>query len=790
MNLVNQEQTEKITESRFQTLNPKVVLHWVWPTVALGAVLIILTFLLTQGLASYHSGSGVVNTDPNLQGVYGQEKNERFAYRWTRPEWKLFLAAAPIRKYQLRFSGLSIEPHPVEVRDGNNKLLFSFTPTGDLQNYQFDIPASALSSDGLVLNFKTTSYNAPEGRKLGILLTEIELISQEGIGLPGQALIRNTLGLGIGLSWLFTGITVAVWGWRKRPLWPYAIGLLGGVSGCLFTTTNPSEAVRLLPLPVSYLWEGLGIVYTFIGLALLLRAVSKFLPFLQFRDDQQTINVLPKPDIAKSKNHWYILAAIALLGFVGRLVNPFALPIFIDESYHTRTGAYVLDGTGPFTLAPAGEVFYGWILAIVFNFIGLDNLLLWGRWLSATTGLVTILVSYKIGERLFSARAGLLAAGLWAILPYSFWHERMALVDPMAAMFTGLSIYFSLCLLAASKPSKILLFSFLTGVMLYAGLLTKLLGLLVLPIPGLILIFIYSPRRWANYLPRSGLIYASFWLCTIFTVSQYQGNWDSVHLTTYVAGPTFKDVLANLSEFGQWFYAYVTPPLLVVCLLGIGWLFYRKWRIAAPLVLIAVIALVPLFLVARIFFPRYMLYLLLPLVLAAAGGLDLILNKLRQHRKVSWGYIGLVIVSLPVLWFNYLIVTDPLSTPLPQIDKIQYQQGMAAGKGAYEARDFLIKEQATRQRTLVVLESAGFNEFLPALLYGRKGFELIYYSEINAKEAQRALDSRNKTDVYVIYVSPNPNPIQDFSAVYPNLKLKQVLSVPRPTDTMYIFQVE
>lgn len=765
-------------------------MYWVWPTAVLVVVLTILAFSLAQGLVSFRAGTGVANTDPNLQGFYGQEKNERFAYRWTRPEWKLTLSAAPIRQYQLRLSGLIIESHPVEVRDGNNKLLFSFTPTGDLQNYQFDIPSSALTSGGLILNFKTASYNAPEGRKLGILLTEIELNSQGGIGLPGHALIFNTLGLGIGLSWIFTGVVVALRGWRKRPLWPYANGLLGGVSGCLFTINIPAEAVRLLPLPISYLWEGLGIIFTFIGLALLLRIVSKFLPFLQFRDDQQTVNVLPKADIAKSKNYWYILLAIAMLGFVGRLVNPFALPIFIDESYHTRTGAYVLDGTGPFTLAPAGEVLYGWILAVVFNFIGLDNLLLWGRWLSATTGLATILVSYKIGERLFSARAGLLAAGLWAILPYSFWHERMALVDSMAAMFTGLSIYFSLCLLAASKPSKILLYSVLTGVMLYAGLLTKLLGLLVLPIPGLILIFIYSPRRWANYLPRIGLIYASFWLCTIFTVSQYQGNWDSGHLTVYVASPTSKDMLNNISEFGQWFYAYVTPPLLVVCLVGIGWLFYRKWRIAAPLILTAVIALVPLFLVARIFFPRYMLYILLPLVLAAAGGLDLILNKLGQHRKVSWGYIGLVLVSLPALWFNYLIITDPLSAPLPQLDKTQYQEGMAAGKGAYEARDFLIKEQAARQRTLVVLESAGFNEFLPALLYGRKGFELIYYSEIKAKEAQRALDSRNKTDVYVIYVSPKPNPIQDFSAVYPNLKFKQVLSVQRPIDTMYIFQVE
>ena len=790
MVITSQKQTETKIEVANRAINLKIILQWVWPSLALVTILFLFATSLVQGSVSYSAGTGLPNIEPNVEGVFGEEKNEQFAYRWTRPEWKISLLVAPIRPYELRLTALSLQSRSVEVRDDNDNLLFTFTPDNNLQNYRFDIPASAISSKGMILKFKTPSYLPGDGRRLGILLTEIELNSKNGFGLPGQTLIYISIGLGIGLSWLFTEIVVAIRGWRKRPLWPYAIGLVSGAFACWFTVNAQSDALRLLPMPITYIWDAVGIIFLSLGLAWLLNFASKYLTFLQFRPTEHEINVLPKPRETTPKKYLYILAAIVLIGFAGRLANPLVLPIFVDETFHTKAGAYVVDGTNSlFFLASEGRILYSWVLSAVYLFTGLDNLLLWGRWLSAFTGLVTILVCYKIGERLFSARGGLIAAGLWAIIPYSFWHERMSLVDPMSATFIGITIYFTLRLLEVSKPRQVLLFGILTGLALSAALLTKLLSLLMLPISGLLLIFIYSPRRWANYLPRIGITYATYWLSTIFFVSQYQGDWDSSHRFSYVGSPTFNDMLNSVSEFVQWFYAYVTPPLLLVCLIGIGWLFTQRWRIATPLVLSTLFAIVPLFLFSRLFFPRYMLYIMLPLIVVAAGGLDLIFNKLRQHRMIKWGYIGLAIVLLPALWFDYLAVTAPVEAALPQLDKVQYQIGMSSGKGASEASDFLLKEQAVRQQPLAVLEYSWVSDYLSVLMYGHSEFIHINFNNIDSSKVQKQLLASDKTNLFLIYVSSKLDPTQDFLALYPNIKFKQVLAIARPIDTMYIYEV-
>ena len=122
-----------------------------------------------------------------------------------------------------------------------------------------------------------------------------------------------------------------------------------------------------------------------------------------------------------------LLLALLILSFAVRLHALLQLPGFVDEGNHLLWAAEVWQGriVFPFATAKPLEIFY---LAAFLPF----RAPLWaGRFSSLLTGVITLSAIYSLARGLGHRRAGLLAAAFYALLPWTFFHERLAIADPL-----------------------------------------------------------------------------------------------------------------------------------------------------------------------------------------------------------------------------------------------------------------------------------------------------------------------------------------------------------------------
>ncbi len=95
------------------------------------------------------------------------------------------------------------------------------------------------------------------------------------------------------------------------------------------------------------------------------------------------------------------------------------------------------------------------------------------RFPDAIAGVVTLMVLYLIGEKLFDRRFGLLWALVYAgsVLPQLYF--RSGIIDPWFNLFIFLGIYFMVLYLTANKNKKELWFAFLSATSIGLAIMTK-----------------------------------------------------------------------------------------------------------------------------------------------------------------------------------------------------------------------------------------------------------------------------------------------------------------------------
>lgn len=145
----------------------------------------------------------------------------------------------------------------------------------------------------------------------------------------------------------------------------------------------------------------------------------------------------------------FLLIAVLLLHLFIRVHNIEELDAFIDEAYHISRATVVYD----FEANP-GRFAHGKVL--LYYYLGLFEGETFGglptaRFATALFSVLNGALLYLIGRRLHSSAAGLLAAFLYAVLPFAFFFERMALADSFAGTFAAFAAWRSL--IFAKKPS-------------------------------------------------------------------------------------------------------------------------------------------------------------------------------------------------------------------------------------------------------------------------------------------------------------------------------------------------
>lgn len=202
-----------------------------------------------------------------------------------------------------------------------------------------------------------------------------------------------------------------------------------------------------------------------------------------------------------AKSLWLPEVALLLLFFGTRLFRLADLPPHIDEVFHVYRARDVW-GLHPLYFIYTTKLLNIWLIALFYPFAASYWV---ARIVSVFSSLVTLACAYKIGSLLHSRAAGLLAGYLYLVLPLTFWHDRLAVSDPVSTATGALVVLSSLLLVRRPKWR----YAALVGLALALAYLAKLTMLLLWPVPLLAWLLLRSGKRlaWPGML-RVGGAYA------------------------------------------------------------------------------------------------------------------------------------------------------------------------------------------------------------------------------------------------------------------------------------------
>jgi hypothetical protein len=386
-----------------------------------------------------------------------------------------------------------------------------------------------------------------------------------------------------------------------------------------------------------------------------------------------------------------VVASTIIVSYaVTRLVGITKLPIFNDEAIYIQWAVGVWRGH-PFAPLVDGKLLHVWLCSLV---VPLAANPLWAaRAVSILGGVMAMYACFHIGTRLYSQKAGLVAAALYVICPFTLFYDRIALPDNLLSAFAALTLLWSIALVQDGRWY----YAWLLGLSMAAAILCKIPGLLTLPVPILTaLLLANSPRaRLMRHLALSYCIAVALTTLPIvrivLTTHQYEKSILGENTAALVT-----QLAVNIRAIYEWLWFYWTPPVLILAILG---LVFATLKLKRETLLLAVASFLPILAftaVSRILFVRYVLLATVPM-LVLAGGItasvaDYIGLSGRSQfllRLDPFSILFLMIVALFAWRVDWLLLTNPAVAPLPAAERYQYIEDWPSGYGVAEAADYL-----------------------------------------------------------------------------------------------------
>lgn len=411
---------------------------------------------------------------------------------------------------------------------------------------------------------------------------------------------------------------------------------------------------------------------------------------------------------------WIALGFGALLAayVATRMLNLTRLPIFTDEAIYIRWSQ--IGSRDPnwrfISLTDGKQPMFTWVMMILLRvFKGFDPLFV-GRLTSVFAGLGTMIGLWVLSWELFrDKRVSWFAGLLYLIVPFTLWYDRMAIYDSMVSMFAVWSLYLTVLLVRRLRLDIALIL----GMALGMGILNKSSGFLSLYLlPVSLLLFDWGgPGRWKRLMRWVGLVVISLVLSQVFysvlRLSPFfhiVGQKDNVFVFSpreWLNQP-FRFFAGNLKGMFDWLRTYLTLPVFIVAILPLftrwpnqklRWFLYMWWLL--PFAALANFA--------KILYPRFILFMMIPLLLVAAESAIEVWDRVKRP-LVRIVFVGLLLV--PSLRISYTIVTNPIEASIPLSDRYQYMDDWPAGGGVPEVVAYL--QEAVRHEKINVYTEGTF----------------------------------------------------------------------------------
>lgn len=412
------------------------------------------------------------------------------------------------------------------------------------------------------------------------------------------------------------------------------------------------------------------------------------------------------------RNRAIIFWIIVLISyFVTRVVLLFHFPLFTDEVYYQRLMSEGLkSGNWLFSFADGKEPFYFWIMAIFSGFLSLG--VYGARIISVLSGLGSLICIYFLSSHLFSRKVGIISVIIYLLSPFALIYNQLGIIDGFLSFLLCLAFLliikkriffaafiFGLCLITKTI-SQIYFFLFITGVV------------------------IFNPTDKLKKLLSFFIVGGGIYLLTSFLPGF--GNIASKN-ATFVSFPSLFEFINNSKmAIKDWLVVYVGfCNVILVGLMAVNGFLKKDIKI----LFLSLLIIFPLFVesfIAKIFFPRYLLFILCPIIILQARFLELILAK--TSRKILVKILIFILILQPVISFVQLEV-NPENANMPEIERWQFFEGWPSG---YHIEQ-VFKALDSGDKKFIYAPNYGIGEFVRWKYLSNTNYQIVTFGEQSPK---------------------------------------------------------
>ena len=407
-----------------------------------------------------------------------------------------------------------------------------------------------------------------------------------------------------------------------------------------------------------------------------------------------------------------IAVLLSIAYFAIRIPNLTYQPIFADEAIYVRW-AQVMRNEPTLRFLPLSDgktPLFMWMMIPLFKIF--EDPLFAGRILSTFSGFVTILGLLSFGWYFLNRKVGLWAMFLGVITPYFLFFDRLALVDSMLAAFTIWGAFVAMLLIKYPRLDLAMLLGYNMG----GAFLTKtpaMFNLVTMPIS--ILTFNFADKFREKKIVK---IFALWLVGIIITIGIYNilrlgpgfsnlnsRNQDYVLDPMYLLIRPWDPFLPHFWDLVDWLPKLFGYPLILLVIGGGIWaILKRNWLIIALLGMSLGPMVIQMSLL-KTFTARYIFFSMPYLLVVAAYGLTILLDKVKFDKKLFSAIIFLILLIWPA-YFTFLLHTNIEIAPIPKNERAGYLEDWTAGYGLKEIAKFF--EEESKKEFIVVGTEGSF----------------------------------------------------------------------------------
>ncbi|HYD35445.1 MAG TPA: hypothetical protein VD999_05235 [Vitreimonas sp.] len=464
-----------------------------------------------------------------------------------------------------------------------------------------------------------------------------------------------------------------------------------------------------------------------------------------------------------------IFGLIAVIYLVTHLINLTALPVFADEAIYIRWSQLIIDDWQRYLFFPMNDgktPLFMWLL-IPFQYLFADQL--WAaRFVSVAVGLLQVgVMGYLLSLLQARPKTQLLGMIFTVILPFWFFHHRMALIDGLLTLWLSLLLvglikladhhqghHASVALSLSKKSVQVIVATFdrisigwiaMTGVCFGFSLWTKVPAILFAPLfvlwAGWAEKVSWSSRLvlLAKMMVAAGIgivIFASLKISPVFSQLFSRGSDFLYPWREVVFDGKWQQTITNFSTYISYFYHYLSVSLL---LLSVAGLFIKRHQKTYHLLFWSALSFIlPIALLGKVVYPRYFMPVSLFFTLAGALAFqDLVDSFINQPRNIARKAVGGLLVTvlctqvvMTSLYFMLPALFSSNATPFVAADKVQYLHEWSSGHGLLETAALI---RSLSQDHTVAVATEGYFGTLPdglTLYFHRRDVSNIFIDGI------------------------------------------------------------